>query len=154
MTNLPDPTDYAIVAEVLQERHRQQTRWGEQDHTIAREHGRLISQYGHRFQFLGYWHRPSDNRLINLWAFPSKVTINVNSDLDTIEDSLTALVNVAAAFPSLQWGLPRPGSNLGGLDWYKDVKELVSMYVTSSPNITVYHYAQSGVPRDKADIQA
>ena len=112
---------------------------------IAREHGKLIGLYGHRFQFLGYWQRPSDRRLINLWAFPSKRTIDVNSDLETIEDSLTALVNVAGAFPSLKWGLPRPGSNLGGLDWFRDVKELVSLYVTASPNITVYHYTQVGV---------
>ena len=122
--------------------------------TIAREHGRLISLYGHRFQFLGYWRRPADSRLINLWAFPSKRTIDVNSDLETIEDSLTALVNVANAFPSLEWGLPRPGSNLGGLDWFRDVKQLVELYVSASPNITVFHYNQTGVPRDKTSIQA
>ena len=121
---------------------------------IAKKHGDLINKYGHRFQFLDYWKRPSDKRLINLWAFPSKRTIDVNSDLDTIEDSLNSLFNVAQAFPSLQWGLPRPGSNLGGLDWYRDVKDLVNLYVSSSPNITVYHYAQSGVHRDKANIQA
>ena len=46
MTNLPDPTDYAIVAEVLQERHRQQTRWGEQDHTFAEWMVILGEEYG------------------------------------------------------------------------------------------------------------
>lgn len=114
---------------------------------IDLDHGTAIKQFGHRFQNIGYWTRPIDNKDISLWAFPSKRTIGENSDLDTIENSLVSLVSVAHAMPLIKFGLPRPGSSLGGLDWFKDVKELVEEYLTDDyPNITVYHYNQVGAP--------
>ena len=114
--------------------------------SISLTHGTSIRKFGHRFQLLDTWRRPSDGRNIILWAFPTKVNTQSNSDLDTIEDSLTTLAVVAESMGNLTWGLPRPGCNLGGLDWETQVKDLVKEYVDDIPNIVVFHYPQVGVP--------
>ncbi len=111
---------------------------------ISLTHGRLIRHYGHRFQLLDIWTRPSDKRGIQLFAFPSKRTIDVNSDLVTILISLESLIHVAKSYPSLKFGLPRPGSNLGGLNWENQVRPLLEPALKDSPNIYVYHYSQNG----------
>lgn len=110
-------------------------------------HGNLITKYGHRFQFLDVWRRPADLRLISLFAFPSKKTIDVNSDLNTIEESLSQLTVVANSFPTMKFGLPRPGVNLGGLTWEGQVSDLVEEYLVDTHNIIVFHYAQIGANR-------
>ena len=113
---------------------------------IDQVHGLAIELFGHNVQPIGKW------RDKTILAFPTKDRISVNSSLSLITKSFQQLLYHSDIFDDVVIGLPRPGCNLGGLDWELQVKPLLTSLWNDKykDRIIIFHYAQNGVTPNNA----
>jgi hypothetical protein len=73
-----------------------------------------------------------------VFAFPTKYDFADPSDLSLIEKSCKQLLFLWRSFFRPTVSIPRPGCGLGGLDWDKQVKPIVSE-ILKSDKFYIYH---------------
>lgn len=108
--------------------------------------GNLIMTNGNRVQYIGQVRR-QHHKSQQVFAFPTMCSIGEKASTQLIKDSLLQLIQFHKIYPNLTIGLPRPGCNIGGLDWESQVKPLIqnifNAFKVDETKIVIYHYDQN-----------
>lgn len=109
--------------------------------TLQVIYGESINKYGHTVRYLGTIRKAHKKSKI-LLAFPTMYRIGEQASLGLIATSMLQLNNYSLIHPELKIGLPRPGCNIGGLDWDTQVKRVVDKLLQGvEDRIIIYNYA-------------